>query len=371
MSYSKVERHLERSEILIFIKKFGGSSLKNINDIEKVAKKIVKEMTLDNKYIIVVSAMADVTNQLLDLSNQLTPKSSNDEIDSLLTTGEMISAPLLAIAIRNMGITSISLNAYQIELITDDNYGHASIISINKQKIDDYLNKNKVIVICGFQGITKDGHLTTLGRNGSDITAVYLATLFYTPCYLYKDTALSIIDPKLYPNSKTIPYLSYSQMENLIEYGFNVIPFEAIKKAKDNLIPICIQDINTTETTIIHSFASKTTLPLGIIPKYLNEMIIVNSPKENTPLIELIKKLYHIQSIEKKVDKLSIIFDDTNLTKIEKNLNLIIDQFKDISITINQILLLHVIYPNGTVLMINPKNNMKEAIETLLELKIC
>lgn len=352
---------------MLFIKKFGGSSLKSIQDIESIANKIKDEFVEKNKYLIVTSAIAGVTDKLIELSGQI----SNDyprELDSLLPCGEIISTSLLTMALNKLNLKAISLNAYQIELATDENYGHAKILSVNKNIIDSYLQKYDILVICGFQGITKKCNFSTLGRNGSDITAVYLSTIYNVPCYLYKDTALSVIDPHFYQKVKRIPNISYDQMRIIIEAGSKIIPIEAIDLAKRQQIPIIIENINTKETSTINNILNNDIDVLGIIPFESYEITILHHLDNNIKIVEAINNLFEVDNL--KINDFKIYFStlDKNIEQKSKDL---LKVYPSISLIVDDVILFKVVLNNGTNFIINPHNNLDKVLETIMELKLC
>ncbi len=213
--------------------KYGGSSVATTEKIKGVAEKISLRVKDGYKLIVVVSAMGKTTDGLIKLAKEITEYPSLREMDMLLTTGEQVSASLLSIALTSMGLKSISLNGYQAGIITMGNFSEARIKNFDKDKIQNLLKKNDVIVITGFQGINEEGELTTLGRGGSDTSAVALAAALGITCEIYSDVAgIFTVDPKLHPTAKKIKYITYDEMLELASLGAKVLHSRSVEIAK-------------------------------------------------------------------------------------------------------------------------------------------
>jgi len=172
----------------LIVQKFGGSSVANVERIQNVARRIVNYKRKGNGLVVVVSAMGDTTDEIIDLANKITDNPPEREMDMLLSTGEQISVALLAMAIDKLGEQAISFTGGQVGIYTDKNFTKARITKINADRIREQLKEGKIVIVAGFQGITPDHDITTLGRGGSDLTAVALATtLKADECEIYTD----------------------------------------------------------------------------------------------------------------------------------------------------------------------------------------
>ena len=188
----------------IVVQKYGGSSVSDAERMKNVAKKIQSKVLKGFKVLAVVSAMGDTTNRLIKLANEIVQRPEPRELDMLLTTGEQISASLLAMVLNEMGINARSVNAFQLKIITTSDFTEAQIKNVNREYIYQSLEKYDVLVVTGFQGITEEGDLTTLGRGGSDTSAVALAAYLKAPCEIYSNfPGIYTVDPKLYPQAKS------------------------------------------------------------------------------------------------------------------------------------------------------------------------
>ncbi|PJC57395.1 MAG: aspartate kinase, partial [Ignavibacteria bacterium CG_4_9_14_0_2_um_filter_37_13] len=204
----------------IVVQKFGGSSVADTDKIKRIAEKIQKRVLEGNKLIVVVSAMGKTTDNLLKLAKEISAKPDPRELDMLLTTGEQISISLLAIALNQLNIRSKSLNAFQAEIMTTGDFNEARIKNIKSQKIFDLLEEFDVIAIAGFQGVNAEGDLTTLGRGGSDTSAVALAAALQAPCEIYSDVdGIYTCDPLLHPNAKKLKHVTYDEMLEMASLG--------------------------------------------------------------------------------------------------------------------------------------------------------
>lgn len=217
----------------LIVQKYGGSSLADTAKLQNVARRIARKINEGYHVICVVSAMGKTTDHLLSLSRQIHEKPSPRELDMLLSTGEQVSASLLAIALKNEHIESKSLNAFQAGIITNGEYTEARIKRMETESLQKWTTQFQVIVITGFQGITEEGDYTTLGRGGSDTTAVALSASFGVPCEIYSDVdGIYSIDPRIYPSAKKRNQISYDEMLELSSHGANVLHNRSIEIAK-------------------------------------------------------------------------------------------------------------------------------------------
>ena len=227
--------------------KFGGTSVGSIKRIIHAAKIIKKEYDSGNKVIVVVSAMAGTTNNLIEHSKSISKKFSKRELDVLLTSGEQVTSALMAGALNDLGVKSKSWMNWQIPIITEGEHTNARIINMNIEKINNYISKGGVAVIPGFQGVSKNGEITSIGRGGSDATAVAIAKIFQTDtCEIYTDVdGVYSSDPNKIPLAKKIDKISYEEMLELSSLGAKVMQSSAVQSAMINDIPIQVKSTFT------------------------------------------------------------------------------------------------------------------------------
>lgn len=224
------------------ILKFGGKSLATLEKTQNICKNIKKIYKNDKKLIIIVSAMGNETNELIDLVKDFRPeKNSKRELDALLATGENKSASIFAMVLNSIGVPAKSFQAWQIKINTMGDYQNSLITSIDKTKLKECLDNNIVAVIAGFQGVNKNGDITTLGRGGSDTTAAALGATFNTNIELYSDfSGLFSVDPRE-KISKQITSASLNHLDKITLLGAKVVSNRAVKIAKENNISITLK----------------------------------------------------------------------------------------------------------------------------------
>ncbi len=357
--------------ILIYVKKYGGSINKNQNDLMKISYDIVDDYLNFNKeehtkYLIVISAFKGKTRSLQTKFEKSLIKKDDENEAAFLATGELQTAPLLAMMINNHGLKAKALNAYQIELLTSDDYLDSEIISINKDKIERYLEDFDILVIAGYQGITKTGELTTLGLNGSDLTALYLASLYQVPCEIYKDSALKVIDE---PSSHIIPKLNYDQTAFLIRNGLNFLQTKLIEYAKKTNTSIILRAFEHNEKTIISDDTLISSYPLNIMETISYQAKIYSPYINKLSFKKLVKKIFAIDDYYEEGNCLKFSINKGLLPLVEKKSLLIINSFKNTTIIVNNYQEYQVIYPDLHILRI-PKTDFLP-INHLLELKEC
>tara|TARA_B100000575_G_scaffold292979_1_gene302915 strand:+ start:108 stop:1319 length:1212 start_codon:yes stop_codon:yes gene_type:complete len=227
--------------------KFGGTSVGTIDRIQHVANIIKKELSFGNKLIVVVSAMAGKTNELIQLSDKISSKFDKRELDVLLSSGEQVTCALLAGALNELNIKAKSFLNWQIPILTEGDHANARIINMNVEKINLFLNGNGVAIIPGFQGISKKGEVTTIGRGGSDATAVAIAKIFNTDsCEIYTDVdGVYSSDPNKIPVAKKIDKISYDEMLELSSLGAKVMQPSAVQTAMMYDIPLEVRSTFT------------------------------------------------------------------------------------------------------------------------------
>ena len=229
------------------ILKFGGTSVVTTERIQHVATIIKKEQSIGNKVIAVVSAMSGKTNELIKLSREVSKKFNERECDVLLSSGEQVTSALLAGALINLKVKAKSLLSWQVPILTDGEHANARIVNMHVEKINEYLNDGGVIVIPGFQGISKNGDLTTIGRGGSDATAVAIAKIFNADsCEIYTDVdGVYSTDPNKIPVAKKIDKISYDEMLELSSVGAKVMQSSAVQTAMMYDIPLEVKSTFT------------------------------------------------------------------------------------------------------------------------------
>ncbi len=227
--------------------KFGGTSVGSIDRIKHAAKIIKKESDLGNKIIVVVSAMSGKTNELMSLSKTISINFNKRELDVLLSTGEQVSCSLISGALNDIGIKAKSFMNWQIPILTEGDNNNSRIINMSVTKINDYLSNGGIAVVPGYQGISSDGDITTIGRGGSDATAVAIAKIFDTDsCEIYTDVdGVYSTDPNKIPVAKKIDKISYEEMLELSSLGAKVMQSSAVQTAMIYDIPLQVRSTFT------------------------------------------------------------------------------------------------------------------------------
>jgi aspartate kinase len=227
----------------LIVQKYGGSSVANVERIQNVAQRVVDYKKKGKSLVVVVSALGDTTDELIELANKINIQPSEREMDMLLSTGEQISVALLAMAIHKLGYEAISFTGAQVGIITDTNYTKARIIKINADKIREELKAGKIVIVAGFQGVTLNQDITTLGRGGSDLTAVALAKeLNAYECEIYTDVeGIYTTDPKIEPKAKKIKEITFDEMLEMASLGAQVMQPRSIEVAKKFNVPIHVR----------------------------------------------------------------------------------------------------------------------------------
>ncbi len=228
----------------VLVQKFGGSSMGSVERIRKVAERIAEKAQRGHRMVVVVSAMGDTTDDLIALMNKVTPVPERRELDNIMATGEMVSASLAAAALNDLGIRARSYNAFNLHLLSELQGDDYNIVKIGRStQLAQFLEPGRVAVVAGFQGITNDGDLTTLGRGGSDLTAVVLAReLGQKVCEKYTDEdGIYTADPRIIQDARKVWHLSYDEMLMLAGYGNGILHPRAISSARDCAIRIHVR----------------------------------------------------------------------------------------------------------------------------------
>jgi len=242
----------------LIVMKFGGSSVGTIERMQHVARRIADAKGKGHRLVVVVSAMGDTTDDLIDKARELNDDPPAREMDMLLTTGEQISVALLAMALHKIGLDAVSLTGWQAGILTDTTHGKAKILDITPQRIFDELDKGRIVIVAGFQGWTAAGEITTLGRGGSDTTAVALAAAIGADlCEIYTDVdGVYSADPRVVRNARKLSDISYDEMLELAHLGAAVLHPRAVEYAKQYNVPLVVRSSFTeNEGTYVREVA--------------------------------------------------------------------------------------------------------------------
>ncbi|WAM34490.1 aspartate kinase [Caldicellulosiruptor morganii] len=243
----------------IVVQKYGGTSVADKERIFRAARRAIAEYEKGNKVVVVVSAQGDTTDELIEKAKEINENPSKREMDMLLSTGEQISIALMAMAIEKLGYPVISLTGWQAGIKTDSNYSNARIKEIDTERLQRELDKRNIVVVAGFQGINKYDDITTLGRGGSDTTAVALAAaLKADKCEIYTDVdGVYTADPRIVPNASKLKEISYDEMLELATLGAKVLHNRSVELAKKYNIPIVVRSsFNDNEGTVVKEVSS-------------------------------------------------------------------------------------------------------------------
>ena len=228
----------------LIVQKYGGSSVSDAEAMKRVASRIVATKKAGHHVVVVVSAMGDTTDELIDLANQITPLPAGRELDMLLTAGERISMALLAMAIKNLGHEALSFTGSQAGVITDSKHGRARLIDVTPGRIQEALKQDAIAIVAGFQGISQDTKdVTTLGRGGSDTTAVALAAALEADvCEIYTDVdGVFSADPRIVPAARKLKSVTYEEMLELAASGAKVLHLRCVEYARRFDLPIHVR----------------------------------------------------------------------------------------------------------------------------------
>ena len=309
---------------MLIVKKFGGTSVANKERIYNVARRCIEDYKKGHSVVVVLSAMGDTTDDLLALANDINPKANKRELDMLLTTGEQVSVSLMAMAMHAMDVPAVSLNAFQVGMNCTSRYGNARFKRIDTDRINHELDSRKIVIVTGFQGITKYDDYATLGRGGSDTTAVALAAVLHADlCEIYTDVdGVYTADPRIVPNARKLPEITYDEMLELATAGAKVLHNRSVEMAKKYSVPMVVSSsLNESEGTIVKEVVK------------MEKMLITGvAADKNTARISVI-------GVE---DRPGIAFKIFNkLAKNNINVDIILqsvgrDGTKDISFTVSQ-----------------------------------
>ncbi|MEJ5185771.1 MAG: aspartate kinase [Candidatus Geothermincolales bacterium] len=227
----------------LVVQKYGGTSVADTEKIKNVARRVVATKEEGNQVVVVISALGDTTDRLLQLAHSISKRPPARELDMLLSTGEQISVALLSMAIHELGHDAISFTGAQVGLITDSAHTKARIIRVEGGSIEESLRQGKIVIVAGFQGVTVDNQITTLGRGGSDTTAVALAAALGADiCEIYTDVdGVFTADPRLVPEARKIPRLSYEEMLEMAATGAKVLQLRSVEFARNYRVVVHVR----------------------------------------------------------------------------------------------------------------------------------
>jgi aspartate kinase len=238
----------------LIVQKYGGTSVANLDRIRNVAIRVAKTKDQGHRVVVILSAMAGVTDSLINQAKEITALPDKRELDVLLATGEQTTAALLAMTLRSMNYPARSLLGYQAEVLTDCSYGDARILDIGASRIKDYLYKDRIVVVAGFQGCDDDGNITTLGRGGSDTSAVAIAAAIKADsCEIYTDVdGVYTTDPNICSKARKMKQVCYEEMLEMASLGAKVLQIRSVEFAKKYNVPVHVRSsFNEEEGTMV------------------------------------------------------------------------------------------------------------------------
>lgn len=323
----------------VIVQKYGGTSVESIDKIENIAKRIAKRKADGNDIVVVVSAMGKTTDNLIRMAYDITNDPQKRELDVLMATGEQVSMSLLSIALNSFGVDAVSFTGQQIGIKTEGSHTKSRIADINEEKIRVEHSKGKIVIVAGFQGVNGDNEITTLGRGGSDTTAVAIAAKLQAQCEIYTDVdGIYTIDPRLYPRARKLDYISYDEMLEMASSGAGVMHSRSIELAEKYKVPVLVA-LNTGDIpgTIIKEMDNtmENTAITGLAVNNDQAMITLNGVPHD---IKVIAEIF--QSIAGKdinIDMISQTFPVNKLVNISFTIpktdlhqaTTILDTFKD------------------------------------------
>ena len=245
---------------MLIVKKFGGTSVADKERIFNVAKRCIEDYEKGNDVVVVLSAMGKYTDELIEKAHDINPNPPKREMDMLFTIGEQMSVSLMAMAMAQLGVRAVSLNAFQVPMHTTSSYGNARLKKIDTERIKRELEDRKIVIITGFQGVNKYDDYTTLGRGGSDTTAVALAAVLHADaCEIYTDVdGVYTADPRLVPTAKKLKAITYDEMLDLATLGAGVLHNRSVEMAKKYGVRLVVRSsLNNSEGTVVKEVVNK------------------------------------------------------------------------------------------------------------------
>ena len=245
---------------MLIVKKFGGTSVADKDRIFNVAKRCIRDYEAGNDVVVVLSAMGKYTDELIAKAKDINPNPPKREMDMLFTIGEQMSVSLMAMAMAQLGVRAVSLNAFQVPMRTTSAYGNARLKKIDTERIRRELDDRKIVIVTGFQGVNKYDDYTTLGRGGSDTTAVALAAVLHADaCEIYTDVdGVYTADPRLVPTARKLESISYDEMLDLAALGAGVLHSRSVELAKKYGVQLVVRSsLNESEGTVVKEVVKK------------------------------------------------------------------------------------------------------------------
>ncbi len=276
----------------VVVQKYGGSSVADVQKIQKVADKVAAARGAGRDVVVVVSAMGDTTDELLALAKQVCESPARRELDMLLSAGERISMALVSMALNARGVPAVSFTGSQSGIVTNDAHANARIVEVRPFRVQDELRRGKVVIVAGYQGVSYKKEVTTLGRGGSDTTAVALAAALDADCEIYSDVdGVYSADPRLVPSARRLAELSYEEMQELAESGARVLNAQAVEFAKERGIAIYARATSGGGETVIRKFPPR--LPGRVAGVASESGLVVVTTADGGPslLLELLERL--------------------------------------------------------------------------------
>ncbi len=289
---------------MLVVKKFGGTSVANKERIFNVAKRCIEDYKNGNQVVVVLSAMGKQTDVLIDMARDINSKPSRRELDMLLTTGEQTSVALMAMAMDSLGVPAVSLNAFQVSMHTTADYGNARLKRIDTERIHNELENRRIVVITGFQGIDKYDDFTTLGRGGSDTTAVALAAALHADaCEIYTDVdGVFTADPRVVPSARKLKEITYDEMLELASLGAGVLHNRSVEMAKKYGVQLVVRSsLNNSEGTIVKEESKMEKMLVSGVATDKNVVQIAVEGLENKPGVAF-KLFQHLANHNVNVD---------------------------------------------------------------------
>lgn len=285
----------------LIVQKFGGTSLANVNRIKSVAQRVIQEIEQGNQVVVVVSAMAGVTSQLVGWTHQcVNHQLTASEYDVVVSSGEQVTAGLMALALNDLGINSRSWLSWQLPIHTDHHHKNAEITHINVQAIQEAFSKGQVAVVTGFQGLSPQGRVSTVGRGGSDYTAVALAVALKADrCDIYTDVdGVFTADPRLITDAQKLDYLSYQDVLDLAGHGAKVLQAQSVVCAQKGHVPLrVLSSFNYNEGTVIGT-VSQVTPMIGVTSRRDRAMYVLQLTDNPIHISQKLQQAFVDSSVE-------------------------------------------------------------------------
>ena len=276
------------------VQKFGGTSVATLERINKVAEIVAENRAQNKNIVVIVSAMAGVTNKFVEYVQNLNASEGDPEYDQVVSSGELVTAGLLAIALKNKGISARSYASWQVPIFTDDRYGQAKIKNIDAADLKKKLEEGIVPVVCGFQGVSSENRTTTLGRGGSDLTAVAVAAALNAElCEIYSDVdGVYTVDPNIYPNARKIESVNYREMLIMAAQGAKILQEQSVSYAmeKNVIVRVASSFVKGSGTIISGNASAKSFCGIAVTHHLSHLRISYEKIEDRAEILDLLKK---------------------------------------------------------------------------------